>query len=263
MKLSYHLLFVPVLPAFFVLFCCIYNPFSIKDFYEVGGKGYLFHFLMLAAIILIIAAIIRPILSVLIKLVPFKPLHHVLWCFGEVLLMSLFCAMYTSLFYAGDLPYFSALPKCLEFLALSLVYPYVILVLIGELYVSNVSVESSESMSLLNFRDAKGRLKLSLSPSELLYIKAEANYVRIYYHEQEELREFLLRNSMKNLETLALQSGLQRCHRSYYVNPACICNLTRNKDGSFSAEVAKVRGETVPVSRRYYESLSKLIASNP
>ena len=48
-----QLLYVVLLPAFFAGFCFLYDPFGMKDYYQVGGMSFGFHFLMLACILLV------------------------------------------------------------------------------------------------------------------------------------------------------------------------------------------------------------------
>lgn len=259
---SHHLLYVLVMPVFFICFCSIYDPFSIKEFYQVGGKSFFFHFLMLSCIILGVLAITRLLLSVLVKLVPFRRWHYLLWCFGEVAVISFFTALYTTLFYGEELPYFMALPQCFKHAAMILVYPYVFLVLVREIENRNDELQtrdSSSDLSLIKFFDENKRLKLSIDPSAVLYVNAEANYVKIHYLENDKVREFLLRNSMKSLEEVATSHGLVRCHRSYYVNPRHIKVLSRNKEGVIIAEMIEDGVRQIPVSKQYYAHLSELL----
>lgn len=259
---SHHLLYVLVMPAFFICFCSIYDPFSVKEFYQVGGKSFFFHFLMLSCIILGVMAVTRLILSALVKVVPFRRWHYLLWCFGEVVVISFFTALYTTLFYGKELPYFMALPQCFKHAAMVLVYPYVFLALAREVENCNAEIQSRENasdISLIKFFDEHKRLKLSIDPSAVLYVSAEANYVKIHYLENDKVREFLLRNSMKSLEGIAASHGLVRCHRSYYVNPRHIKVLSRNKEGVIIAEMIEDGVRQIPVSKQYYAHLAELL----
>ena len=83
--------------------------------------------------------------------------------------------------------------------------------------------------------------------------------MKIHYLENERVREFLLRNSMKSLETLADRHGLVRCHRSSYVNPRPIKVLSRNKEGVIIAEMIEDSLMRIPVSKQYYAHLSELL----
>ena len=67
-----QLLYVVLLPAFFAGFCFLYDPFGMKDYYQVGGMSFGFHFLMLACILLAILALTRLVFSALYKHIPFK-----------------------------------------------------------------------------------------------------------------------------------------------------------------------------------------------
>lgn len=259
---SYHLLYVLIMPVFFICFCSIYDPFSIKEFYQVGGKSFFFHFLMLSCIMLGVLAITRLILSALVRLVAFLRWHYLLWCFGEVVVISFFTALYTTLFFGSELPYFMALPQCFQHASTILFYPYLFLILVGEVESRNAELRAKESgadATLVKFHDDHSRLKLSVDPAAVLYISAEANYVKIHYLENEKVREFLLRNSMKSLETIAERYGFVRCHRSYYVNPRHIKVLVRNKDGIIMAEMIEDGLRQIPVSKQYYASLSELL----
>ena len=96
-----QLLYVALIPAFFVGFCFLYDPFGMKAFYQVGGMTFGFHFLMLACILLAILALTRLVFSALYKHIPFKWWHYVLWCIGETFIFACFMALYTTLFYGG------------------------------------------------------------------------------------------------------------------------------------------------------------------
>ena len=83
--------------------------------------------------------------------------------------------------------------------------------------------------------------------------------MKIHYLENDRAKEFMLRNSMRSLETIAARHGLVRCHRSYYVNPRHIKVLRRAKEGQIQAEFLQEGLSPIPVSRQYYDSLSELL----
>lgn len=121
-----------LMPLFFFVFCFVYNPFSLSEFYDVGGKSWTFHLLMLSCIMIGVLALTRLVFTFLYKYIPFKWWHYVLWCFGEVLVTAFFFALYTSLFYkkGGGMPYFTALPYCFEVVCTTLIYPYLFSILL-------------------------------------------------------------------------------------------------------------------------------------
>ncbi len=253
-----HLVYVLLMPSFFISFCFLYDPFGIQDFYMIGGKNFPFHLLMLTCIILGVLALTRLIFVALYKYIPFRRWHYGIWCVGELLICAFFMALYTALF--DKSPYFVALSHCLKFSYCIMCYPYVFLImarLIANLGQDQASRVQDES--LVKFYDEHKRLKLTIDPAAILYIGAEANYVKIHYIENGKPREFMLRNSMRSLEATATGHGLVRCHRSYYVNPRHIKVLSRGKEGQIQAEFLHEDLKPIAVSRQYYDSLSNLL----
>ena len=110
----------------------------------------------------------------------------------------------------------------------------------------------------MRFYDNQHNLKLVLMPSSIIYISAEENYVNIFYKENDRVRDYSLRSSMKALDELCQENGLVRCHRSFYINPAQVKVLRKDKDGIMYAEMnADVRH--IPVSKTYYGQLSEML----
>ncbi len=255
-----HLIYVLLMPAFFIAFSFLYNPFGIQDFYVVGGKSFAFHLLMLTCIILAVLALTRLIFVALYKYIPFRRWHYGIWCIGEVMVCAFFMALYTALFYGREMPYFLALSHCFKFSYLILIYPYGLLILLR--IIVNLQAQSSAPVqddSLVKFYDEHKRLKLTIDPSAILYVGAEANYVKIHYLENDRPKVFMLRNSMRSLEENSAKHGLVRCHRSYYVNPRHIKVLRRSKEGVIQAELLQDGLNPIPVSRQYYDHLSDLL----
>ena len=253
-----------IMPAFFFAFIFIYQPFSFKDFYDIGGKTWTFHLLMLTSIVAAVIALSRLVFSFLYKYIPFKWWHYVIWCLGEVLVCAFFTALYTSLFYVkdGGMPYFTALPYCFEVLSMTLMYPYLAAILLRVIANKDFDLDNagnSPEESLVKFYDEHKRLKLTIDPAAILYVSADTNYIQIHYLENDRVKTFQLRNSMKSFEEDAKKHGLARCHRSYYVNPRHIKVLSRGKDGIIYTEFTREGVGRIPVSKQYYDSLADML----
>lgn len=110
----------------------------------------------------------------------------------------------------------------------------------------------------MSFFDEKGRLRMKLRSSSVVYIKSEANYVNVFYVEWGKLKHFMLRTTMKSLKSECLVHGLFRCHRSYYVNPKRITSLHRENSKVMYAEMKAPEPHQVPVAVTYYESLAEI-----
>ena len=254
-----QLLSVLVIPAFFVGFAFLYNPFGMQQYYQIGGMGFGFHFVILTTILMAVLALTRLIFSAIYRYTPFLWWHYTLWCFGEVFVYSFFMALYTTLFYGGAQNYFVVLSRCFKFAYLILVYPYIFLTLIQIIINKNHDLTAEPSDSLVKFYDEHKRLKLTIDPAAIICIQADANYVIIRYMDAERIKEFLLRASMKSVENTVGRHGLVRCHRSYFVNPKYVKLLSKNREGMITAELLNPEIDSIPVSKQFYKQLSELL----
>lgn len=261
-RFSAQLVYIVVLPVFFMLFSLVYNPFGIKEYYMLGGKGYGFHLVILTCILLVSVLITRSILLLLLKRSDMKAWSYGVFCVIEVAVASAFMALYTNLFQGGSQMYFQTLGDCGRFAGFALVYPYIFLFMRQLLKDKDSEIERKEagpSEGLMKFLDEHKRLKLTVEPESVLSIGAEFNYIKVSYLEGQGVKEFLLRNSMKSQEANAAEFGLVRCHRSYFVNPKHVKVLSRDKDGTISALLDTSEPRRIPVSKQYYDQLSALL----
>lgn len=251
--------YVVLIPAFFVGFCFLYNPFGMQEYYQIGGTGFGFHFVILTVILTAILALTRLVFSALYKHIPFLWWHYLIWCFGEVFVYACFMALYTTLFYAGRYNYFAVLSHCFKFSYLIVAYPYLFLTLLQIIRNKDADLHAEPAESLVKFYDEHKRLKLTIAPAAIICIQADANYVIIRYMDNDRVKDFLLRASMKSVEGTVGPHGLVRCHRSYFVNPKYVKLLSRNREGMISAELLHPGMEAIPVSKQYYKELSELL----
>ena len=254
-----QLLYVLLLPGFFVSFCFLYNPFGMKEYYQVGGMSFGFHFIMLACILMAILALTRLIFSALYKHIPFKWWHYVLWCVGETFVFACFMGLYTTLFYAGQYSYFSVLSTCFKYAYTILVFPYLFLCMMQVILNKDADLNAEPAETLVKFYDEHKRLKLTIDPSAIICIQADANYIIIRYMNAGRIKEYMLRASMKSVEGTVASHGLVRCHRSYFVNPKYVKMLSKNKEGMITAELLHPEVPSIPVSKQFYQQLSELL----
>ncbi len=256
----YQLLYITILPAFFICFNLVYTPLGIEAFYDkVGGKSFDFHMLMLICIMLGSLFITRLIFTPIYKRNRFGLIYYIIWCVGETIIITLFMALYTCLFFKGQMHYFRAVSYCFKFNSLTLLYPYTLLILLRIIINRNqdlIEKEHPTEESMVRFYDEHKRLKLTIASGSILFIEAESNYIKISYIDQEKVKEFTIRNSMKSIAENAKQYGLIRCHRSYYISPKHIKLLKRDKDGFIVAEMLYEGIKAIPVSKQYYNELA-------
>lgn len=252
-----QLLHMIVLPVFFFSFILIYKP---EDSQMLGTEFFGVHLTLLSCIILLSAVIVR-------MLYYFLPMRlnytlYVFWCLAEMIFMSFFSALYIWLALYPEKPYFELLADSFQLVSLTLVIPYSILALSIRVWDYHQRIQFSNepaSQKRIRFYDEKHNLKLVLVPSSILYISAEENYVNIFYIENDKVRNYVLRSSMKAIETLCVENGLIRCHRSFFINPPHIKVLRKDQEGIVYAELDAFDVRHIPVSKRYYENLSNLL----
>lgn len=252
-----QLLHIIVLPVFFFAFMLMYRPFSSVDF--LGQEWYGVHLTIASCIIFLSIVVMR----LLYYYLPLKINYtlYAFWCLAEIIFTSFFVALYFWLVLHRPVPYFETLALALQYLCLSLVFPYTILALSIRIYqYHNKSAdEEASDNQRMRFYDERHNLKIVLTSSSIFYITAEENYVNIFYVENDKVRKYVLRSSMKALDELCQDHGLVRCHRSYYVNPSHVRVLRKDKEGIIFAELDAREEMHIPVSKKYYDRLVEML----
>ena len=250
-----NLSFVIALPLFWLSFVLLYQPQMWVKLLDMETVSLNFNATIIMCILLGVVLISRGILLAVHNTLRMNWFRIIQWELCEVLAMSMFTALYVTLMYHGEYPYFYMVGKCLYALLLTLVYPYLVLNL-AFAYVGEKEKEVVDE-SLMRFVDNTQKLKLMIASSAVLYVEADENYVHVRYMEGERVKDYPLRASMKSLEELMLKHGLLRCQRSYYINPQHIKVLRRDKEGMISAELDVANQKSIPVSPKYYEAVAK------
>lgn len=250
-----NLSFVVALPLFWLSFVLLYQPQMWVKLLDMETASLNFNATIIMCILLGVVLISRGILLAVHNTLRMNWSRIIQWELCEVLAMSMFAALYVTLMYRGEYPYFHVVGKCLYALLLTLVYPYLVLNL-AFAYVGEKEKEVVDE-SLMRFVDNTQKLKLMIASSAVLYVEADENYVHVRYMEGERVKDYPLRTSMKSLEELMQKHGLLRCQRSYYINPNHIKVLRRDKEGVISAELDVPNQKSIPVSPKYYEAVAK------
>ena len=173
---------------------------------------------------------------------------------------SLFASLYIVLISDEKLLFFDIAGSSVVMMAATGIFPYGFLWLALELY-SREKEEAipAEDNSLIRFYDEYKKLRLVIAPEAVVYIKSEDNYVQIHYLDQRKNRKFILRSSMRALEDILSKRGLLRCHRSYFINPAYIKIIHRDAAGLIVADLKPEGFESIPISRKYQNEISRFL----
>ncbi len=246
-----------VLPVFFFTFMLLLRPKGIVEF--LSGEWFGVHLTIMSCIIFLSVVITR----VLYYYIPMK-LNYTLysfWCLAEIIFMSFFNALYLWLVMDKKMLYFEFVTSSFQYLFFSLIFAYVILALSLRIYEYRHKEFSHDdnTSQRMRFYDNQHNLKIVLTAPAVLYIAAEENYVNIFYIENDRVREYSLRSSMKALDELCQDNGLIRCHRSFYINPVHVKVLRKDKDGIMYAELDANDVRHIPVSKKYYDRLSEML----
>lgn len=111
-------------------------------------------------------------------------------------------------------------------------------------------IPHTTSPFLMGLSGSNQQESISLPPDELLLVSAADNYVRVYFMENEKVRQTILRGALKNFENQLSQFGhLLRCHRSYIINLRKVTAVTGNAQG-YKLHIPGLE-EPVPVGRNY------------
>lgn len=256
---SSQILYTLICPAFFMVFVLLYKPMDSENFFVAGRNMFSFNLTLYSAIILVMTALLRFAFR-FVEARKISIQSYIIWCAGEIILTSLFCALYMCLILKGEIPYFKVLGECLTLNATTLIYPYAIISLALQANErAGGSIESQDENKLIKIHDENKKLKLVIDSASVIYIESEENYIRIHYNESGKLKEYVVRTSMKSLEDLLSKYGIIRCHRSYFINPSHVRVLKKMAEGVIVAELDSNDLPSIPVSKRYYDNLSNIL----
>jgi len=250
--------------AFALIFINIYTPFGSEHWYNVSRlRFFVFSSLIILTGILVVV-LSRIIMFYYCKKKELYLGQYLLWIAAEIFFMSLFYTLYS---YKMD-----STKDLLELFKTSARNTSLVLLLpysISWLYLSwmekskklelleQTSIEKRNGSSMVPFRDEKGELKITVSSEHLLYLEAADNYVSINYLNKGRSANFMIRNSLKNIES-SLKThypSIIRCHRSYMINFDKVKIMRREKSGVY----LELEGENmidIPVSKTYINQLT-------
>lgn len=114
-----------------------------------------------------------------------------------------------------------------------------------------------KSKSIEIFSDNKND-SLKIFSEQIYYIEAEGNYVKIYFSENNNLKNKMLRSSLKKIEEQITEIAfLIKCHRAFIVNINKIETSKGNSQG-LKLKIINLENE-IPVSRNYVKILKTKI----
>lgn len=115
-----------------------------------------------------------------------------------------------------------------------------------------IPVVQAQAEVCLPICDENNRTVLSVHPGKLLLMKAEDNYVHVFYMAAGVTQKELIRTSLKKLEGELSGHGFVRAHRSYLVNMSKVVFFRKTSKGH-QLQLDGMEDLTVPVSGSYLD----------
>jgi DNA-binding LytR/AlgR family response regulator len=251
---------------FALVFLTAYTPFSETSWFQLGTNSRFIGTLGFVGIGTFFLACSRLIMTVCVR----KRRHfafwaYILWLFLEIVLIAAFHT-YLSYFLVKvttySLGYIFGKSLLITFIALAVPYTIVdLMILLNDsrrklTLTKSDAVESDDEVlpehtEIINLMDNNGNLKLSVKLDNLYYIKAEDNYINVFYQRNGAIATYMLRCKMKTIEDNCVDSSsLMRCHRSYIVNIKKV-SVMHNEAEGFILEFEREGLDSVPVSKTY------------
>lgn len=280
---------VTISVLFAIAFLAVYIPlsntttswFSLED---PDKFMYTAFFIIFSTIFLIFSRVMMFYMSK--RLIRFTLPKYIFWMLGEIALIGLFHA-YISLGiihvenYVGDYSKALIIGKSILITFIALGFPFIVTDLSFALLdaqrvlrIAKSVIHSNETNAqnqqksttsepmvtdtpdIVNFHDYTGALKFTVKLENIYYIKAEGNYVNVFYNNKGGISSFVLRNKIQTIEDNLAGTPLMRCHRTYIVNTNNI-KLIRTEDEGYYIDFNQTGLESVPVSNTYREKIVK------
>ena len=258
-KFAAQSLYFSIVPFFFLIFAAIYKPFDTDTILSTPKASYSFNSAMIMCIILLVTLASRMILYFTRVIRHLSMNWYRVWCIGEIVVCAFFVALYVALIGKFNLQYLELLVYSAAYLFLVLLFPYLILDLALNLTAAKRANVADATDSKLRFYDNRHTLKFVVSAENILFIKADENYITIHYNEGDKRKTYDMRCSMKSVEDVCEENGIMRCHRSYFINPKHIKALRKDKENAIVAELDTADDTLIPISKRYYDPLVQVL----
>ena len=236
------------------------------DTFQVGKSNYFFITAAFVGSGMLFLALSRMLMNWVIRKSRHFPFGlYLLWLFLEIMIIAV-CHTLISYFEirATDhsFGYLYAKSILITFVALAVPYTVTILAILLKdtrqrlMLTKSDTVESDDEVmpehtEIINLMDNNGNLKLSVKLDNLYYIKAEDNYINVFYQRSGNIASYLLRCKMQTIaDNCVDSSSLMRCHRSYIINIKKVSVLHNEADG-FVIDFEREGLESVPISKTY------------
>lgn len=228
--------------VFALLFINIFQPFNSRNWVpKINDFTYFLFSSLIILTAMCVIAISRVVMFYYAKKHDISLVSYLFWILGEILAMSFFFTLFPIFALKVIVDFGELYKQAISYTSLVILFPYTILFLYFELQEKNKIIkmlgnqqaasQSEQANNQMCFCDERGDVRLVVAADSLFYIEASDNYVDIHYLNKGRIVNFLLRNSLKNIEKAFADCKLLRCHRSYIVNPNKVKIIRKTEEG--------------------------------
>ncbi len=253
-----------------LVFINAYNPFGVDYWFKGSQAELLFYSSGLILTGVLFVAISRVIMYHYHKRHQISVGKYIIWIIGEFALMGMVYAVEIMIVLKDPRPFPEIVVVSLQNTSLLLIQPYLITLLYFSWKDARRSLEQmelqlerkSKTTRLVHIKDENGTLRFSFRPDDLLYIESADNYVKINYLLNGKIKQEIVRNTLKRMETMLIEFSVIRCHRSYMVNINLVSAIQKDKDGHI---LLLEHGEDlrIPVSKTYSPAVMRTFINRP
>ncbi|SKC97480.1 DNA-binding response regulator, LytR/AlgR family [Chitinophaga ginsengisegetis] len=240
--------------VFSFLFMYIFLPFNINMWYEGQQLSLMALFLIFTLCGVVVLTISQFGLARLKWRRKLTNATYLCWFLGEIVgvavMVTIVDVTLTDTFFLTWAEFITTL----RYIALILPLPYCISLLWFFTREKMAQLKSLEKEQVIKtgdpcilIRDEHDKPVLTLHPGKLLLMKAEDNYVQVFYISGNTISKELIRTSLKKLESYLSPDNFVRAHRSYLVNISKVVLFKKNTKGHY-LELEGLHDISVPVS---------------
>ncbi len=252
--------------VFALVFINIYSPFNAESWFDAGEIEFFFYssLFILAGMLFIVFS--RLVFVAIGKKRRINYLVYILWVTQEILLLALVYTLMNIYLLGNEEHIWSNYIRLLFATLFVLAIPYSLSWLwyswkdqkkrLEEL--SHATSQEYSAKKLINFYDESNKRRFSVNSADVLYLESTDNYVTIFYEDQERIKKFMLRNTMKRLEKELEKTQIRRCHRSFMVNFENV-KMVRLTGTSLYIYIETFEELKIPVSRTFAEKVHEFI----
>ncbi|MDC1068117.1 LytTR family DNA-binding domain-containing protein [Candidatus Kapabacteria bacterium] len=238
-SISKRILTALYIGLFVFLFLYIFQPFNINLIEKNILNLTLGYGIVTSSVMILFDVIVVKILKAVFNEQKWTVGKNILWMITIVLLIT-----YGNLFYSDYIRLIRI--SFNNFLTFSLytsvigLFPIGFITIITQSRLNSKFIKESKSITdsispnysdetIIKFDSDNQNDNLELALSRILYIKSEANYVDVYYDDNDVIKTSMIRSSLKSIEDK--NDAFFRCHRSFIVNMNKIFKVSGNAQG--------------------------------